>query len=96
MTFHLGDPDIKALLFLELEKQMTLPPGRTCPEGAVEVQYYRTFPPHTPSALLLQTVGSLSSARDAAITGMRQGPLLPGLGGAHLCEDRLGRKTGCE
>lgn len=40
MTFHLGGPDIKALLFLELEKQMTLPLGRMCPEGAVKVQYY--------------------------------------------------------
>lgn len=40
MTFHLGGPDSKALLFLELGKQMTLPLGRTCPEGAVKVQYY--------------------------------------------------------
>lgn len=44
MTFHLGGPDSKALLFLELGKQMTLPLGRKghplCPEGAVKVQYY--------------------------------------------------------
>lgn len=40
MTFHLGGLDIKALLFPELGKQVTLPLGRTCPEGAVKVQYY--------------------------------------------------------
>lgn len=40
MTFHLGGLDIKALLFPELGEQVTLPLGRTCPEGAVNVQYY--------------------------------------------------------
>lgn len=40
MTFHLGGLDIKALLFPELGEQVTLPLGRTCPKGAVNVQYY--------------------------------------------------------
>lgn len=40
VTFHLGGLDIKALLFPELGEQVTLPLGRTCPEGTVKVQYY--------------------------------------------------------
>lgn len=40
MTFHLGGPDIKTAFLSGAGEQVTLPPRRTCPEGAVKVQYY--------------------------------------------------------
>lgn len=50
MTFHLGGPDIKALLFLELGEQVTLPLGWMCPEGDSQSAILLNLPsPRTPA-----------------------------------------------